>query len=67
MNPFKDSFTDPSQLGEMNAKVWKAINKDHEIIEKVKSEFDDTLQPSQSAAIVDEAGANATEIPPPAV
>lgn len=64
MNKHKDSFTDPSQLEELNKKVWKMLGKGHAIIEKAKSDLDDTVPATPSTAVVDEAGSEPTDIPP---
>lgn len=65
MNTHKDSFTDPSQVGELNEKVWKTIIGGHEIIQDMKPELDGTLPLSQSTVIVDEAEFEANEIASP--
>lgn len=63
MNKHKDSFTDPSQLEELNKKVWKMLGKGHAIIENAKSDLDDTVPASSGTAVFDEAGSEATDIP----
>jgi len=64
MNKHKDSFTDPSQLEELNKKVWKMLGKGHAIIENAKSDLDETVPESPSTAVGDEAGSEPTDIPP---
>lgn len=64
MNKHKDSFTDPSQLEELNKKVWKMLGKGHAILENAKSDLDGTVPPSPSTAAVNEAGSEPTDIPP---
>jgi hypothetical protein len=63
MNYHKDSFTDPSQLDRLNQSVWKTIENDHEMVERVKSEVCGTAPPSQDAGVV-ESGSSATETSP---
>lgn len=64
MNKHKDSFTDPSQLEELNKKVWKMLGRGHAILDNAKSDLDDTEPASPSKAVADEAGSEADDIPP---
>ena len=64
MNKHKDSFTDSSQLGELNKKVWKMLGRGHAVVETAKSDLDDTVPATPITAVADEAVSEPTDIPP---